>query len=281
MTDVPGLEELTDELYAGPPGEFVARRDRFATEARGAGNRILAAAIKALRRPTVGAWYLNSASRAGLASLRELLDLGENLRQAQASGDFAAFRELAAQRGHLETRVLRDLAAHLAEQGISATPAGLDEARATLGAALADPAVEALLAAGRVDRPYTYAGFGDISHLVAAVALVSGGKEAPSVAPKDEAAQVAEAAEAAQRAAAERERQAAQRELAALSAIKESADVGVRAAQVRVEALTAELARAREGLAAAEVEVNRLGTEERAIRARIERLASVLDGSDS
>lgn len=66
MTDVPGLDTAIEELYAGYPAAFVARRDELAKQARASGDRSLAAAIKALRRPTVGSWYLNVASRAGL-----------------------------------------------------------------------------------------------------------------------------------------------------------------------------------------------------------------------
>lgn len=162
MTDDPSLVDATDELFAGPPTAFVARRDELAKQARAAGQRGLAAEIKALRRPSVGAWYLNQASRAGLLSLRDLLSLGQELRRAQASGDFAALRALAARRGHLVSRVLRDLTAHLAHVGVTVTASGLDEVRATLAAALADPQVAAHLSAGRLDRPHTYSGFGDL-----------------------------------------------------------------------------------------------------------------------
>ena len=170
VTDVPGLDAATEELFAGSPAGFVARRDELAKQARASGDRAPAAAIKGLRRPTVGAWYLNVASRAGLTSLWEFLRLGRQLRQTQADGDFAALRELAVRRGPLESRVLRDLAGHLAQLGVTATPAGLDEARVTLSAALADPAVDALVTAGRLDRPFVYAGFGvlEMSSLQAA-----------------------------------------------------------------------------------------------------------------
>lgn len=59
MSDVsalPGFEAITDELYEGSPAAFVARRDELAKQARSSGDRVLATAIKALRRPTVGAW---------------------------------------------------------------------------------------------------------------------------------------------------------------------------------------------------------------------------------
>ncbi len=76
MTEAQGLDAVSAELYGGAPADFVARRDELAKQARADGDRELATAIKALRRPTVGAWYLNLAAAAGLTSLRELLDLG-------------------------------------------------------------------------------------------------------------------------------------------------------------------------------------------------------------
>ncbi len=156
------LDAASDELYAGAPAEFVARRDALAAEARSRGDRDLAAALKGLRRPSVGAWYLNTAARSGLVSLRELLKLGEELRQAQSAGDLAALRDLAARRGPLVNRVLRDLTGHLTELGTTATPAGLDEVRRTLAAALAEPEVAELVRRGRLDRAHDYSGFGPV-----------------------------------------------------------------------------------------------------------------------
>ncbi len=49
------LAEAADELYALPPGDFRAARDERADEARAAGDKELAAAIRKLRRPTVSA----------------------------------------------------------------------------------------------------------------------------------------------------------------------------------------------------------------------------------
>ncbi|MBK9696727.1 MAG: hypothetical protein IPO80_04740 [Propionibacteriaceae bacterium] len=50
MTDTPGLDAATEELFASSPAEFVARRDELAKQAGASGDRSLAAAIKALRR---------------------------------------------------------------------------------------------------------------------------------------------------------------------------------------------------------------------------------------
>ncbi len=149
-----------DELYGLEPGGFVARRDELVREARAVRDREAAAAIKALRRPTLGAWYVNVAARARLTALHDLLRLGRDLRAAQADADVPLLRDLAGRRGALERRVLADLTAHLAELGVTAAPAALEEVRTTLAAALADPDAEAAVLAGRLDRPLVYGGFG-------------------------------------------------------------------------------------------------------------------------
>ena len=53
------LDDVADDLYAGPPGEFIARRTAAAKAARSDGDRELAAAIGELRKPTVSAWLVN------------------------------------------------------------------------------------------------------------------------------------------------------------------------------------------------------------------------------
>lgn len=275
---LPGFAALTDELYAGSPAVFVVRRDELAKQARSSGDRVLATAIKALRRPTVGAWYLNLASRGGLTSLRELVRLGRQLRQTQESGDFATLRELAAQRGPLETRVLR----HLAELGVVATPAGLDEARVTFGAVLADPAVEALLTSGRLDRPYAYAGFGDLPQLLATRTGVPARDAIPPTLADDDAVERQAAAEAAARrarekAAAARDVAAADQELAALSVRRDAAEANLSAASDRVRALAAQLSEAHVVLSTAHDLATQLATEEAAINARLLRLRGLLD----
>ena len=260
-----GLDGAGEELYAGAPSDFVARRDALATQARDDGDRPLAAAIKALRRPTVGAWYLNVAVRAGLTSLRELLDLGRHLRQTQAAGDFAALRDLAARRGPLVTRVLRDLTAHLARVGVATTGTGLEEVRTTLGAALADPAVDTLVRAGRLDRPHAYGGFGEVE-----MAIIPPASDAPGE-PK-----AAGGAGKEQRAAARRELAVAERELVALEARRKDAVAGVRAARKRAENAESELERARDALAGAEQEAAGLKARAASLTAGIEQARTVL-----
>ena len=52
-----------DDLYRLAPEDFTAARDAAAKQARADGDRDGAAALKALRRPTVSAWLLNALVR--------------------------------------------------------------------------------------------------------------------------------------------------------------------------------------------------------------------------
>jgi len=275
MTGAQGLDAVRAELYAGSPADFVARRDELAKQARGDGDRELATAIKALRRPTVGAWYLNVAAAAGLTSLRELLELGRQLRETQAAGDFAALRDLAARRGPLVSRVLRDLTAHLAQVGIAATSSGLDEVRTTLGAALADPAVDAQVRAGQVDRAHSYGGFGEVEMAAVPPPTPSGtsktSKETPKAPPKKDAAAARE-----QLAAARRELAAAERERATVESRSREAGSTLRAARKRVESLETELDRARDALTKAEEQASGLKAQVAALTATIEQARAAL-----
>ena len=160
-----------DALYAGDPSAFVAGRDALAKRVKAAGEKDAAAAIKGLRRPSVGAWYANIAARSSLVSLREWLALGAEIRDAQARLDLRLVGELGTRRAGLEERVVRDLAAHLGALGLTASPAGLEELRGTLRAALADPAASAAVASGRLERSLSYAGFGEVDVSAALAAL--------------------------------------------------------------------------------------------------------------
>lgn len=151
-----------DALYADDPSGFVAGRTALIAQMKAAGEREAAAAVAVLRRPSLGAWYANLAARTSLVSLREWLALGAEIREAQARLDLRRVGELGSGRAALEARVIRDLTAHLAALGIDASAAGMDELRGTLRAALADPAAAAALAAGRLERSLSYAGFGEV-----------------------------------------------------------------------------------------------------------------------
>lgn len=166
------LASVAADLYAGDPADFVTARDEAAKAARSGGDRELAASIRKLRRPSVGAWYVNVAARASLVALREWLALGVALREAQAAFDMARVRELGAGRAALENRVVRDLTAHLAALGVTASAPALEEVRGTLRAALADARAADAVSTGCLDRALSYGGFGEVD-MSAALAVLA------------------------------------------------------------------------------------------------------------
>ncbi len=80
---MPNIEAAVDELYSLPREEFVAARDARAKEARSAGQRELATAIRVLRKPTVAAWLVNLLAREHPGEIRGLGQLGTVPRVAE------------------------------------------------------------------------------------------------------------------------------------------------------------------------------------------------------
>ncbi len=156
------LEQAAEELYGIDPATFVARRTELVKQARAAKDRPLATAIGALRRPTVSAWYLNLAARAPLPELGELLQLGAEMREAQARLDMAAVAGMTGRRRELEQAVLTGLTRLLETRGVTASAASLAEVQSTLTAAVADPRAEQVVTSGCLARPLVYAGFGEV-----------------------------------------------------------------------------------------------------------------------
>ena len=154
--------------------------------------------MKALRRPTVAAWLLNTLVRVQPELVEQLLQLGPGLAQAQAGGDAGALRALGEQRRQLVGAVV---AQAVAAAGRAIAAAVRDEVAATLEAALADPASADAVRSGRLVRALSYAGFGEVD-LADAVApparTASRAAPAPKREPKpDRAAQRLAEAEAA------------------------------------------------------------------------------------
>ncbi len=154
------LANAAEELYALSPGDFTAARDERVAEARTSGNRDLARAIGALRRPTVSAWLVNQLVREAGDQVGELLALGESLRRAQQDLAGEQVRELSVQRRRLVAALVAE-AKRLAEQdGRAAGPQVEREVEATLQAALADADAAAAVRAGCLASPLSYAGLG-------------------------------------------------------------------------------------------------------------------------
>src|SRR2546430_2524275 len=76
------VEAAADELYGLPLAEFTRARDERTRALRKGGKRQAAEAVKALRRPTTGAWALNQLARRRRDELERLLATGKRLRGA-------------------------------------------------------------------------------------------------------------------------------------------------------------------------------------------------------
>ncbi len=148
-----------EDLYRLAPAAFTAARDAAAKQARADGDREAAAALKALRRPTVAAWLLNALVHEEPALVTQLLQLGPDLAQAQAGGDAVALRALGEQRRQLVSAVVGRA---VGAAGRPVPAAVRDEVASTLEAALADPASADAVRSGRLVRALSYAGFGEV-----------------------------------------------------------------------------------------------------------------------
>lgn len=156
------LQEAATELYRAQPGDFVNRREALTKQARSEGDRTLAQRIKAMRRPTVAAWVLNTLVQEESPTLSDLLTVGAELRAAQAMLDRDAMKELTARRQTGERAVVEEAVARFAERGEKLTPVTVTEIENTLRAAVADPAAATAVGSGQLVRALSYAGFGEV-----------------------------------------------------------------------------------------------------------------------
>lgn len=294
MSDVPAA---ADQLFDLLPQDFTDARNRLARAARADGRAEEATAIAALRRPTVGAWLTNQLVRQRGASLAELLELGRDLRAAQAAFAGDELRRRAPERRRLVDELVvaaREIAA-AADQAMS--DAAEREVRQSLQAALADEDAADALEAGSLSRPLTagdaLGAFGvpaDAGGTAAGGTAAGGEKAAPGKKPARKAARksaqsgTVDLAERrlrdAKAAAAETANEAAAREAEVERVEREYADAGRRIAQLEGllrEARELQTAADKEAKAAREAYEQAKRADERAQRA-VERAQALYDG---
>lgn len=154
------LDAVTDALYQVPPADFIAERDAQSAAARTAGDDALAASIKKLRRPTVSAAMTNLLVREQAEQVSELLQIGADLRTAQAGGAADDLRRLMRARQQTIAALVKAAAALGRSRGLNPSGAVQREVQETLLAAVSDPAAAEQLQAGRLTTSLTYSGFG-------------------------------------------------------------------------------------------------------------------------
>ncbi|WP_394249637.1 hypothetical protein [Arthrobacter pityocampae] len=153
------LAERAGALYVLPLDRFTAARNAAAKDAAQDGDRELAAALRALPKPSSAAWLVNVLVDRRRGEVEQVLELAASLQEAQASVDRAQLHALGQQRQRLLAAVARQALDAAAEVGHDVGPAALPGVEQTLRAALADPAAAAAVLTGRLVRPLEATGW--------------------------------------------------------------------------------------------------------------------------
>jgi hypothetical protein len=156
------LEAEATALYALPVDDFTGARDARVKELRASGDKDLAAAVKALRKPTVAAWAVNLLVREREDLVRQVLEIGDSLREAQAGLAGDALRELSKQRRQVVAAVVTTARQLAQDEGVRLTGPVVDQVAATLQAALSDPDAADAVLAGCLAQPLSSTGVGSL-----------------------------------------------------------------------------------------------------------------------
>ena len=256
-----------DDLYGLPLDRFIPERTALARDLRSRKERDDAAAVAALRKPSVAAWAVNQLMRSQGSAVADLFAAGDALRGAQADllagrGDGRTLRA-AGERERAAVDTLVDAARGLlTTEGHELSPAVVERVADTLHAAALDDAAREQVREGRLERELRHVGLG-LGEAPAA-GLAAGRREAGTApAPaqgrakepgagagtQERASQLraakeragAEAAQAAERVAA---RRAARAAVAKAAKAEERAGHALRAAEERRERAATALAQA-------------------------------------
>jgi hypothetical protein len=150
---------LLNEVYERRNPRTDATVQQLAKTARDGGDEATAAAIAALRKPTIAAWLANQLVRADPDGIHALAELGEQLRQTYLTADSTSRRELTRQRHDLVRRLVH-AASQRAAGGRRVTAQTAERLTETLDAALVDPGAAQLLRTGQLTSALRHVGFG-------------------------------------------------------------------------------------------------------------------------
>jgi len=155
---VDSLAAVAGELYALPPAEFTAARNSRARELKPA-DAALAQQVAAFRKPSPAAWLVNLLVRSTDERLDALLELGEEMRDAQDQLDREALRRLGSRRRDDVAALVRAAADLGAGLDSAPSAAVLGEVEQTLLAATSDEAAAAAVTSGLLVRSLRAIGF--------------------------------------------------------------------------------------------------------------------------
>jgi DNA repair exonuclease SbcCD ATPase subunit len=205
-------------------------------------------AVKALKKPSLPAWAVNVLARERGPELARLLDLGEQLREAQERLSGEDLKRLNRDRQRVVAGLASETRRLAGERGHPLTEAAARQVEQTLAAALADPGAGAAVASGRLVKPLEHAGLGpgDVAGAVAASPPAPAAQSTPAAQSKPAAKESAEVKRA------RRDLAAAEQALGQVESRLRSAEAARRQAEGRaeeadrdVDRLEAELSRVR------------------------------------
>ena len=230
---------MLEELFEAPLDEFVAVRNRIASELRKEGEKEAADEVKALRKPSAVVWALNGLARSDKAGVKSLVDAAERMRKVQSGRSKTSFADAQKALNEATRKLAKRGAELLAEGGKKPSEAMVQRLDRALTAAAASPETSELLGEGRLLEEPEPVGFGGIGEVVADR---SGTRKTE---PKQPSA---------------RERRAAEREAERRERLEE-AKRDLREAKADAARLSREAERAQERVVALERKVAALGAE--------------------
>ncbi|HYZ82397.1 MAG TPA: hypothetical protein VE571_14065, partial [Solirubrobacteraceae bacterium] len=153
------------ELYGLALDRFVPERASLVRALRSAGEREQAAAVAALRKPSVAAWAVNQLVRTQGRELQALLEAGDALRNAQAdvlagSADARDLRSTAERERTAVDGLVNTAKGLLSSSGQELSAATLERVADTLHAAALDDEARAQVTEGRLVRELRHVGLG-------------------------------------------------------------------------------------------------------------------------
>lgn len=167
MADPVELRAIAEELYGLRPEEFTPARTAAEKQARSAGDRKLAGAVKKLRRPAVAAWAVNLLVRKRRDLVEQVVSLGDSLRQAQSLLQGDALRDLARQRRQLVAAVTTEVRNLARGEGQKLSEAATRQVEDTLQAAMTDRSAAEAVLSGLLAQPLSTTGLDSLAEVLA------------------------------------------------------------------------------------------------------------------
>jgi hypothetical protein len=154
-----------DDLYGLPLDRFIPERTALARALRADKQRDEAAAVAALRKPSVAAWAVNQLVRSQGAGVKDLFAAGDALRGAQADllagrGDGRSLRAAGERERAAVDELVQAARGLLTSDGHELSPAVVERVADTLHAAALDEDAREQVRGGRLERELRHAGLG-------------------------------------------------------------------------------------------------------------------------